>query len=53
MPEKWNHFIALNKELAPDWPVINETRAALPAADEFKDVEAKLELLDRSPGGNR
>jgi ferredoxin len=48
LPEKWQHFIALNKELAAEWPVINETQASLPTAEEFKDVESKLDQLERS-----
>lgn len=51
LPEKWHQFIELNKELAQGWPVINETGEALPTAEEFKNVEQKLDQLDRSPGG--
>ncbi len=49
LPEKWSHYLALNKELAADWPVINTTGAPLPTAEEFKDKENKLDELDRSP----
>ncbi|MCC6487306.1 MAG: ferredoxin family protein [Candidatus Hydrogenedentes bacterium] len=48
LPEKWQHFIALNKELASQWPVINETQAPLPTAEEAKAVESKLGELERS-----
>ena len=51
LPEKWHSYIDLNKELSPDWPVINETGEALPTAEEYKDKEGKLSELDRSPGG--
>ena len=50
LPEKWKNFQDLNKELAADWPVINETGDALPTAEEFRDVEQKLDQLDRSAG---
>jgi ferredoxin len=51
LPEKWHSYIELNKELAAEWPVINETGEPLPTAEEFKDVEHKLDQLDRTPGG--
>ena len=49
LPEKWRNFIELNKELGKEWPVINETRGPLPTAEEFKEVEGKLDKLDRTP----
>ena len=48
LPEKWNNWVELNKELAADWPVINETGAALDTAEEYKEKEGKLGELDRS-----
>ncbi|GMV98976.1 MAG: hypothetical protein AMXMBFR84_01160 [Candidatus Hydrogenedentota bacterium] len=50
LPEKWDSFKALNIKLAAEWPVINETKGALDTAEEFKDKESKLDLLDPSPG---
>ena len=41
------HFKALNAELAKAWKMINERKPAPPDADEWKDVEKKLHLLDR------
>jgi ferredoxin len=40
-------FIALNQELARGWPSITRTKPALPEAEDFKSVSAKLHLLDR------
>jgi hypothetical protein len=37
----------LNKDLAAEWPVINETQDALATAEEAKDVENKLDDLIR------
>lgn len=49
LPEKWQNWIELNKELAADWPVINETGESLPTAEEYKDKEDKIDELDRNP----
>jgi ferredoxin len=49
LPEKWQHFIEMNKELGKEWPIINETHDPLSTAEEFKEVENKLDKLDRSP----
>jgi len=40
-------YIALNAELASQWPSITKTKAALPEAEEFKDVQDKLSFLER------
>lgn len=46
VPADQQHFIALNAELAPDWPTISKTRGPLPDAEEWKDKTGKLgELL--------
>lgn len=45
-PEQ-EHFLALNAELAKEWPVINEQIDPLPDADDWKDVKDKLHLLER------
>ncbi len=49
VPEKWSEYIELNAKLAENWPVITDKKDALPEADEFKDVEAKRELLSMEP----
>ena len=51
VPEKWAEYTALNARLAALWPTIEESKDPLSTAEEFKDVEQKLELLDESPGG--
>ena len=48
LPEKWAEYLELNARLAVDWPEISEQKSPLPEADEFKDVEAKRDLLDAS-----
>lgn len=47
VPEKWEHFIDLNERLAEQWEdkVINETKDALPDADEWAAKEEKLDSL--------
>ena len=45
--EAQQSFIELNKELAKDWPVINTKKDAPPDADEWKDKDGKLSLLER------
>lgn len=40
-------YLALNAELAQQWPVISEMKDAADDADEWKGKPAKLELLER------
>ena len=47
MPQSQLEYIALNAELAKQWPTITKTKASLPDADEWAKVEDKKELLDR------
>ncbi len=47
VPEGQEGFIALNAELAKEWPVITNVRPALPDADDWNGKEGKLELLER------
>jgi ferredoxin len=51
LPEEWSEYKALNAEYAPKWPNINEKRAPLPEAEQFKDRQDKRSLFDPSPGG--
>jgi ferredoxin len=37
----------LNAELAKMWPSITKTKAPLPEADDFKDLQDKLQYLER------
>ena len=47
VPEKWEHHIELNERLAEQSEdrVINETKDALPDADEWAEKENKLDTL--------
>ncbi len=47
LPEDQHHFIALNAELAAQWPVISEKKDPLPDAEEWDGVENKLQYLER------
>ena len=47
VPDKLRVFIAINKELAKQWPVIVERKAPLPDAEEWRGVEDKLRFLER------
>jgi ferredoxin len=47
VPEDQRQFIALNVELARDWPSITRTKPALPDADDWREVKDKLAMLDR------
>jgi ferredoxin len=47
VPADQQHFIALNAELAKDWPSITRTKEQLADADDWKDVKDKLQFLER------
>lgn len=47
VPEGQRAYIALNAELAPDWPVLSAKEDALPDAEEWADVRDKLKHLAR------
>ena len=40
-------YIQLNADLAKKWPSITKRKAALPDADQWKDVKGKLDQLQR------
>ncbi|WP_028451100.1 ferredoxin FdxA [Chitinilyticum aquatile] len=50
VPAEYQHYIALNAELARIWPAILERKP--PPADhaEWADIHDKSELIDRKPG---
>lgn len=48
LPPQYQPFLALNAELAEQWPNINRQKAAPADADDWKDVENKLPLLEKS-----
>jgi ferredoxin len=45
VPGDQQAFIKMNLDLAQGWPSITKSKAALPDADEWKDVTAKLDQL--------
>ncbi len=47
VPENQQHFIALNAELAANWPVINEQIDAPEDADQWNGVANKIDYLER------
>ncbi len=47
LPPGQAHFTELNAELAKQWPVISEKKAAFPDANEWDGVPDKLRYLER------
>ncbi len=47
VPEAQQAYIALNAELARNWPPINSAKEPMETADEWLDVEDKLQYLVR------
>jgi len=47
VPGDQQQFIALNLELAKQWPSITKSKAPLSDAEEWKDIKNKLEQLER------
>ena len=47
LPAEQAHFLALNAELAPQWPVLTEKRDPPADAEEWDGVANKLSLLER------
>ena len=47
LPEDKKSYTELNAELAKKWPMITAMKEAPPDADEWKDVEDKLQYLER------
>lgn len=45
--EDEKQFLELNTELSKTWPIINQMKEAPPDADEWKDVDDKLQYLER------
>lgn len=46
LPEDKKDFLALNKRLAKDWPMITSMKSAPSDADEWKGVPDKLQYLE-------
>lgn len=47
LPSEQDHFLALNKELAKQWPVLTERKPAPADAADWDGKPGKLELLQR------
>lgn len=47
LPNKDQHFLALNAELSKKWPNITTRKAAPADADDWKDVKDKLQYLEK------
>jgi ferredoxin len=47
VPEGQEQFTALNAELARGWPVILDTKPALPDAEQWAEVKDKLQFLQK------
>lgn len=47
VPQDQLEFIALNAQLAKNWPVITEMKDAPADADQWKGVKGKIEYLER------
>ena len=47
VPGDQHNFIAINLELAKQWPSITKSKAPLADADDWKDVKCKLEHLEK------
>lgn len=44
-------FLSLNREYSEKWPVLTRKKAALPEAEEFKDMEGKFDkFFSPNPG---
>jgi len=47
LPEEQQEYLALNAELAENWPNITEKKDPLPDAEEWTDKPNKREFLER------
>jgi ferredoxin len=47
VPEDQQEFIALNAQLAKQWPMITDVKPPLPDADEWNGKEEKIKLLEK------
>ncbi|MCM5679953.1 ferredoxin family protein [Schlegelella sp. S2-27] len=47
LPAELAGWVALNAELARQWPVISQRQAPLPQAEQWKDTPGKLAYLER------
>ncbi len=47
LPEQYQSFLRLNKELAEKWPIITRIKEAPVDADQWADVPDKLQYLEK------
>ena len=47
VPPEQMHFLALNVELAKQWPTVTDTKDPPPDAENWKDVKEKLDKIER------
>ena len=47
LPAGQEKFTALNADLAKIWPLITDTKPALPDAEKWADVTDKLQYLEK------
>ena len=47
LPEKYRSFLQLNAELADQWPNITRIKEAPADADQWQNVEGKLQYLEK------
>ncbi|MCW9015222.1 MAG: ferredoxin family protein [Gammaproteobacteria bacterium] len=47
LPPDQRNFLAINAELAPQWPVINEIKSPPADAKDWENVEGKLKYLEK------
>jgi ferredoxin len=46
LPDSMKDFLKLNETLTKTWPIIYKSKAALPDADDWKDMPDKLKHLE-------
>ena len=47
LPAEQQQFLALNADLAKEWPIITAKKPAPPDADDWKDIKDKLPQLEK------
>lgn len=47
LPEQYQHFLPLNTELSAQWPNITRRKEPPADADQWKEVEPKLQYLEK------
>ena len=50
VPDKWKHYVQLNKEYATKWPGINNEIGAMAEAEKWKAIDEKFDQFDPAAG---